>query len=86
MSIKEINFDKLELSKKLKVKKVDTSLDAEKAVQSIHDQKPEKERTKRITIDLPFSLYVDIRNKTVVKEKTLKDYFIDLVRSDLQGR
>ena len=81
MSKKELDFGKLE--PKLKAKKTET-LNSEKAVQSIHAEKTEKEKLKRITIDLPFSLYVDIRNKIVVEERTLRDYFINLAEKDLR--
>lgn len=84
MSKKEIDFNKLEPLKKLKVKKLETTLNTEKAVQSIHNPEPEKERLKRITIDLPFSLYKDVRKKTVEEEKTLRDYFIELAENDLE--
>ena len=83
MSKKELDFHKLELNSQLKVKKAETNLDAEKAIQSIHETKPEKERVKRITIDLPFSVYVEIRKKIIEEEKTLKDYFLNLARKDL---
>lgn len=83
MSKKELNLEKLEPAKKLK--KAESRLDTEKAVQSIHSNKQQKERVKRITIDLPFSLYVDIRKKTIEEEMTLKDYFIGLVEEDLNG-
>lgn len=83
MSKKEIDFNKLGSANKPTVKKLDIPLDAEKAVQSIHDQKSEKERTKRITVDLPFSLYVDIRKRLIEEESTLKDYFIKLAKTDI---
>jgi hypothetical protein len=73
------------LKEKPTIKKPAIDLDAEKAIQSIHNREPEKERTKRITIDLPFSLYVDIRKKTVEEEITLKDYFMGLATKDLSN-
>lgn len=78
MSKKDIDFGKLDRKKKPEVKKVDTSLDTEKAIELIHQLPQEKERTKRITIDLPFSLYVEIKTKIVEEEKTMKGYFIEL--------
>ena len=80
MSKKELDFGKLD--PKLKAKKTET-LNSEKAVQSIHAEKTEKEKLKRITLDLPFSVYVDVRTKIISEEKTLKDYFIELARKDL---
>jgi len=85
MSKKELNLEKLEVLGKPKVKKPEISLDAEKAIQSIHNKSPEKEKVKRVTIDLPFSLYVDIRKKIVVEERTLKDYVVSLAINDLQS-
>lgn len=83
MSKKELDFGKLET--KLKVKKTET-VNTEKAVQLIHDEKPvEKEKLKRVTLDLPFSVYVDIRKKTVENEQTLRDYFINLAIEDLKS-
>lgn len=78
MSKKELDFGKLDMKKKPEVIKSSTSLDTEKAIELIHNQSEEKERTKRVTIDLPFSLYVEIKKKIVEEEKTMKDYFIEL--------
>lgn len=84
MSKKEIDFEKLELPKNLKVKKSETDLDADKAIKSIHDSQVEKEKTRRVTIDIPFSIYVQIRKKIVEEEKTLKGYFISLAVKELE--
>lgn len=84
MSKKDIDFGKLDIKKKPELKKSDTSLNTEKAIELIHNQPQEKERTKRITIDIPFSLYVDVRTKVVKEEKTLKDYFLELARKDMK--
>ncbi len=88
MSKKELNLEKLESLGKPKVKKPEIKLDAEKAIQSIHnkssEREREKEKLKRITIDFPFSLYVDIRKKIVLEEKTLKSYFVSLASQDLR--
>lgn len=78
MSKKDIDFGKLALDQEVKQEQVDV----EEAVALIHDEEPEKERTKRITIDIPFSLYVEVRTKVVQEEKTLKDYFLGLARKD----
>jgi hypothetical protein len=86
MSKKEIDFEKLEPNQKLKIKKPETDLDTDKAVKSIHDVKVEKEKTRRITIDIPFSLYVDVRKKVIEEEKTLKDYFLRLAINDLEQK
>ena len=63
---------------KPEVKKVDTNLNTEKAIELIHNQPQEKERTKRITIDLPFSFYVEIKKEIIEEEKALKGFFIEL--------
>lgn len=72
---KELNLDKLSTSQKLKVKKPEASLDTEKAVQAIHSQPAEKEKVKRVTIDVPHSLYMEIKQHILFEEKALKDYF-----------
>ena len=86
MTKKDIDFEKLELPKNLKVKKSETNVDADKAIKSIHDSRGEKEKTKRITIDLPFSIYVKVRKKVIEEEKTLKDYFLGLVVEELESQ
>ncbi len=83
MSKDGLDFDKLESLTNLKPKKTESNSDMEKAVKSIHNEAPKKERVKRITIDLPFSVYVDIRKKIIEEEKTLKDYFLELALNDL---
>ena len=82
MSKKDLDFDKLS---SLKPKKTKAKADPEQAVKSIHNKNSEKEKVKRITIDLPFSLYVDIRKKTIEKEMTLKDYFVNLSYNDIEN-
>ena len=81
MSKKEIDFGKLASNQE----QANEKIDVEEAVALIHDEQPEKERTKRITIDIPFSLYVDVRTKVVKEEKTLKNYFLGLARKDMQS-
>lgn len=83
MSKKEINFNKLEPMKKLKVKKPEKAIDTEKAIQSIHNPKPESEAVKRITLDLPASIYKTIKIKNLEEETTMRIYFIDLAKKDL---
>ena len=75
MSKKDLDFDKLP---SLKPKKTETKTDPEQAVKSIHEKSPKKEKVKRVTIDLPFSVYVEIRKKVIEEEITLKDYFLNL--------
>lgn len=81
MSKKELDFDKLS---SLKPNKPEKKTDHEQAVKSIHSKGVGKEKVKRITIDLPFSLYVDIRKKTIEQESTLKDYFLNLVEESMK--
>ena len=76
MSKKEIDFDKLDLKKQGEGRGAEPEIDTEKAIALIHDKQPEKERIKRITIDIPFTLHVEVRTKVVQEEKTLKDYFL----------
>lgn len=81
MSKKELDLQKLNLAKK----PISTQDSLEKAVKSIHDSAKPKERTKRVTIDLPISLYKKIRSKTIEDEITLKDYFLRLSSKDLDN-
>ena len=82
MSKKDIDFEKLG---NLKTKKAESIADTEEAVKLIHTEQPKKEKVKRVTIDLPFSVYVDIRKKIIEEEKTLKDYFLTLATDDLSS-
>ena len=61
MSKKELDLAKLGTASKLKVKKTESNLDAEKAVQSIHTQNQGKEKNKKVNCRTSLSLYVDIR-------------------------
>jgi len=79
-SKKDLDFEKLS---SLKPKKIEPKADSEQAVKSIHEKNLEKEKVKRVTIDLPFSLYVEIRKKTIEQEMTLKDYFVTLAGTDM---
>lgn len=83
MSKKDLDFGKLDMKKKPEIIKPDTSLDTEKAIELIHNQPKETERIKRVTIDLPFSLYVDVKKTIVEEERTMKDYFVGLATKDL---
>ena len=78
MSKQDIDFRKIPP----KQEETKQQLDVEEAVALIHHEPPEKERVQRITIDIPFSLYVAVRTKVVKEEKTLKDYFLGLARKD----
>ena len=85
MSKKELDLQKLDLGNKKVVKRDSLTQDSlETAVKSIHNPAASKERTKRVTIDLPVSLYKRIRNKTIEEEITLKDYFMNLSEQDLE--
>jgi len=85
MSKKDFDLDKLESFKKLTPKKTETRANPEDAIQAIHTKPKEKERVKRVTIDLPYSTYVEIRKKIIEEEKTLKDYFLGLANNNLQS-
>ncbi|MEM7371774.1 MAG: hypothetical protein AAF587_24375 [Bacteroidota bacterium] len=85
MGKKELDLQKLDLGNKKVVKKDSLTQDSmETAVKSIHSPANSKERSKRVTIDLPVSLYKRIRNKTIEEEITLKDYFMSLSEKDLE--
>jgi len=81
MTKKQFDFEKLS---NLKPKKTEATLDAEKAVESIHKKPQDKERVKRVTLDLPFSVYTAIRKKTIDEDQTLKDYFLRLAEKNLE--
>lgn len=91
MAKKNIDYSKLQLGSKKTIRKPaeakPTSADA--AVQQIHKAaeeviKPiEKERTKRVTLDIPISLHAEIRKKTFDMGITMKKYFLDLAKEDL---
>lgn len=81
MSKKKLDFDKLSA---LKPKKSEPKIDSDSAVKSIHTKGEERKKVKRITIDLPFSLYVDIKKQLIESEQTMKDYFVNLAEDDLR--
>ena len=83
MGKKELNLESLA---RPKIRKAKSSINTDKIIDSIHQKEQEKERMKRITIDLPFSLYVDIRKQIIEEERTLKDYFVELAINDLQSK
>lgn len=95
MAKKNIDYSKLQLGTKKVVRKpkvVEKPTPADIAVQQIHQQpvveesapfKKEKERTKRVTLDIPISLHAEIRKKTFDMGITMKQYFLDLARADL---
>ena len=66
MSKKDLDFDKLS---SLKPKKTKAKADPEHAVKSIHTKTSEKEKVKRITIDLPFSVYVALQLLALSRRK-----------------
>lgn len=97
MKNKKFDTDKLtlglkkELVKELKPKPVLTSI--EKAIEEIHpgvvqkpladEKKKEVEPTKRTTVDVPVSLHKAISKHLVDKDQTLRDYFLELAKKDL---
>lgn len=70
---------KLPVSKSIATEKID------KIARSITTEKtsPIKEKTTRITLDVPQSLYKKMKLKTFDEELTLKSYVLSLVRKDL---
>lgn len=92
MAKKNIDYSKLQLGSKKSIRKPkeEKQTVADVAVQKIHQQpevKPsvvkEKERTKRVTLDIPISLHAEIRKKTFDMGITMKKYFLDLAKEDL---
>ncbi|MEM6699169.1 MAG: hypothetical protein AAF599_12275 [Bacteroidota bacterium] len=94
MAKKNIDYSKLQLGSKKSIRKPQPKDEkqtvADVAVQKIHQQAEikssmveEKERTKRVTLDIPISLHAEIRKKTFDMGITMKKYFLDLAREDL---
>jgi hypothetical protein len=92
MAKKNIDYSKLQLGGKKSVRKPKEVKEVipDVAVQQIHQQedtqqpiKPPKERTKRVTLDIPISLHAEIRKRTFDMGITMKQYFLDLAREDL---
>lgn len=91
MAKKNIDFGKLDLGKKKEVKKqvVKNEDIPDKAVEVIHNtpqpkvETQVKERTKRVTLDIPISLHAEIRKLTFDKGITMKTYFLDLAKKDM---
>ena len=92
MAKKKIDYSKLQLGNKKSIRKPkeERPTAADVAVQKIHQQAEveppavvEKERTKRVTLDIPISLHAEIRKKTFDMGITMKKYFLDLAREDL---
>jgi len=93
MAKKKIDYSKLQLGNKKRITKPSEreTEETDKAVQQIHKEemqqapaKKEKERTKRVTLDIPISLHAEIRKKTFDMGTTMKKYFLDLAREDLR--
>jgi hypothetical protein len=60
----------------------------EKAVTAIHapeniEEHIEKERTLRVTLDIPLSLHAEIRTFTFRKGISMKEYFLELAKKDI---
>jgi len=92
MAKKNIDYSKLQLGNKKSIRKPKDKPQpiADVAVQQIHQQQDaelpiveEKERTKRVTLDIPISLHAEIRKKTFDMGITMKKYFLDLAKEDL---
>ncbi|MEM9886366.1 MAG: hypothetical protein AAF849_10770 [Bacteroidota bacterium] len=92
MAKKKIDYSKLQLGSKKPIRKTAAPIkaDADLVVQQIHKEavttnpvKVEKERTKRVTLDIPISLHAEIRKKTFDMGITMKKYFLDLAKADL---
>ena len=92
MAKKKIDYSKLQLGSKKSIRKPkeEKLTVADVAVQKIHKEAEvelpavvEKERTKRVTLDIPISLHAEIRKKTFDMGITMKKYFLDLAKEDL---
>ena len=71
----------LGLSPKVEVKKSEINVDqTEKAVKEIHSK---KEQTHRLTIDIPMSIYKQMKIK-ILGESSAKDHIIKLINEDLK--
>lgn len=59
---------------------------ADQAVEQIHQQQPtpeKKERTRRVTLDIPDSLHRRIKQHVFERGMSLKEYFLRLASTDL---
>ena len=90
MAKKNIDFGKLDLGTKKPVKKPagSSTTVSDQAVEKIHKQAEEakktpKERTKRVTLDIPLSLHAAIRKHTFDEGITMKEYFLTLAKADI---
>jgi hypothetical protein len=60
----------------------------EKAVSAIHtpekiEEQIQRERTLRVTLDIPLSLHAEIRTFTFRKGISMKEYFLELAKKDI---
>ena len=82
MGKKELNLESLV---KPKIKKIESGLNTDKAIDSIHHKVPEQEKVKKISVDFPLFLYKRVKSKAIEEEITLKGYFLRLVEKDLES-
>ena len=61
----------------------------EKATQQIQKgttaKSEEKERTKRLSVDTPVSLYVALKKKVAEEDTTIRDFVIEQIRKGIEG-
>jgi uncharacterized protein YdeI (YjbR/CyaY-like superfamily) len=86
---KKLNPDKLTLGirKDVRKEKPPANDDMDKLVKKIHAAVPSgtEEATKRTTLDIPKDLHKKISMRALIKDLTLKDYFLELAKSDLSN-
>lgn len=82
--------DKTDLSKllgqKLPVKKEEGPNPIDLAVRAIHSPSAKKDKLRRLTIDIPPDLHLEIKRRALDAGITMRDYFILLAERDLGKR
>lgn len=57
----------------------------EQIAAAVHGKSVQAEKTKRVSLDTPLSIYKKAKNKSVDLGLTMKDYLLMLIEKDVQG-
>jgi hypothetical protein len=57
----------------------------EQIAAAVHGNSAPKEKTKRVSLDTPLSVYKKAKNKSVDLGLTMKDYLLMLIEKDVQN-
>ncbi len=71
-----------------------SSAEIDKITQKIHEPVkpatiqplPVAEKTKKISVNTPISLYLEVKTKSILQEQTLNAYIISLIEQDLKKK